>query len=507
MKIYFSLALDPRVLKDNLQSFKNYVKMSRLAGGKERWSKEFNGKYRIYLPLEQEKLPAKIANALSLIEGQILSYKDNLAKDKHGRETSISKLLQIAQKQGVDPDLLDNYTSDPLRQAEVTPENKVVVISRHPIDVAAMSTGASWTSCMTLAHKTYVPTTNSSGTTLPEGIKVDKGEYAHHISDDVREGTIVAYVVDVNDRKTIARPYCRIAIKPYYNLTDKDDVILIPESKHYGKYVPGFKETVIKWVITHFPREGVYLKNPKMYNDSVADIKIIRDKVVINWNNLSDAFTKIKEEVSKDKNVDVIYQDNDCFVLASLNDYATITIDTDTDLKTTVDEHIIKNYTPPKMKTTLMGMFIHQVDAFYLYTKKNFYHISITDNSSTMYQLNSLIPFIPKVSSTIKEKFTANSLRGCLLNYLNVYYLLTSPELVDKIVIRKALRILTDNEMLALPEIKFKEVVSDLVMANPYSYSRLKVASDAIKNRILGNVASYDREVEAFLVDDIYKEE
>lgn len=275
MKIYLSLALDPRVLKDELKQFKVYVKTWRDSGGTNRWSKEFGGKYRVYLPLKLDgshyAIKRIVEEVVTKMEATIVSYKDNTAKDKHGRETKISKILAIGiNKFDLDPALNDKYNADPLRKIKDNDnlEEMMIVISRHPVDVASMSTGSTWGSCMTIAHKTYTPM-NRFNKEIPVGTVIEPHDEVGALDDDVKQGTIVAYLVKKNDMKTIVQPKARIAIKPFYNIEDPSDIILIPENKIYGLQVPEFKNSVEEWVKTTFAASGYqYIKNPKIYDDT-----------------------------------------------------------------------------------------------------------------------------------------------------------------------------------------------------------------------------------------------
>jgi hypothetical protein len=86
-----------------------------------------------------------------------------------------------------------------------------IVFSKHSYDVAGMSTDRGWTSCM----------------------NIYKGSNKHYIQYDIKEGTIVAYLIKEPDFN-IKNPTARIAIKPYVNIEKPDDVFFQPETKIYG---------------------------------------------------------------------------------------------------------------------------------------------------------------------------------------------------------------------------------------------------------------------------------
>lgn len=316
MKIYFALAVDPRVLKDNLKTYKSYFQLWKNSGGQLRWNDIFHGKYRLFFPLGTNNVESEVKEALTRLDATIIDYNSNKVSDKYGRVVNLGRLLQIAVKRfDLNPDLLDRYNKDPARQGgiqkAITENNdKTVVISRHPIDVVSMSTGSHWTSCMTLAHKNYIPITKgiknlSPGTNVARGIKAD------HLKNDVEEGTIVAYVVANTDIKTLSNPICRIAIKPFVNSNDPSDIVLVPEEGHYGDYVTGFREVLTNWLKASFKSVGdTYFKNEKVYNDDSTTV-IINKK----FNTLTD----LLQHAVKNKDVKIIFQEGEVVVLQILN--------------------------------------------------------------------------------------------------------------------------------------------------------------------------------------------
>ncbi|NCC70436.1 hypothetical protein EOM09_02545 [bacterium] len=73
-----------------------------------------------------------------------------------------------------------------------------IVISRHPYDIARMSTDRGWRSCMK----------------LPTHEDPECGEYYHYIKKDIEKGTLVCYFIRKEDH-SIKNPLGRINIKPY----------------------------------------------------------------------------------------------------------------------------------------------------------------------------------------------------------------------------------------------------------------------------------------------------
>jgi hypothetical protein len=77
-----------------------------------------------------------------------------------------------------------------------------VVISRDALDIARMSTGRRWTSCMTKGDVNY-----------------------HYVPHEIEAGTLVAYLVHKDD-KQIEYPLMRVLLKPFRN--KQGETILVP---------------------------------------------------------------------------------------------------------------------------------------------------------------------------------------------------------------------------------------------------------------------------------------
>lgn len=174
------------------------------------------------------------------------SYKDGIAKDKYGRLVKIGKALGKTKGEH----LLDKFTGDPVRQQKsASNDDHQVVISRHPHDVAGMtSSGHSWinSSCMNFAT----------------------GQNKHYLPEDVKHGTHVAYLIHKNDTE-IKKPLARIALKPFQDI-ESGQKILHPESATYGNAPDSFQSTVNSWAAKHFPVDPskIYKKNPDVYHDT-----------------------------------------------------------------------------------------------------------------------------------------------------------------------------------------------------------------------------------------------
>ena len=207
--------------------------------------------YRVYIPISKknmfvdpESVPWMIYRELEKKGYKIHDYIKGIAiktdnPNKH-RQMKIGKLLSDR--------ALNIFANDERRSS--TKGEHIVVMSRHPYDIAGMSTDRGWTSCMNLdggGEKDYVPL-------------------------DIKYGSVIAYAVK-NDDLNIQNPVCRIMIKPFVSSSHPDYIHFGMEDKVYGTEVPGFVETVLEWVNevnkNNELSEVVLLsKNPHLYDDS-----------------------------------------------------------------------------------------------------------------------------------------------------------------------------------------------------------------------------------------------
>lgn len=215
--------------------------------------------FRIYIPISNEKISSNDIKPIPAIESfltqngySIIDYRKGIVFDENKKQQiKIGKVLQKFDRN----DLLNLFNTDTNREA--TRSQHIVVISRHPYDIAGMSTNRGWTSCMNL----------------------NTGQYRKYVPIDIREGTIVAYVIKRED-KNITNPVGRILIKPFIDSLGSNKVYLVPESYCYGTGVDGFSDAVEKWVNevnrSHDLDDiAIFKWNPKFYDDSSMSSKEI----------------------------------------------------------------------------------------------------------------------------------------------------------------------------------------------------------------------------------------
>lgn len=197
-----------------------------------------------------EHAPTEISNHLLNHGYSVSDYRAGFATDKHGRDVKIGKVLE---KTKAHPDIIKKFVNDKQREASTIHNDLQVVISRHPHQIAGMSTDRGWTSCMNMAG----------------------GENKHYLPRDVLHGTHVAYLTHKGDNEA-KKPVARIALKPFEELKADDSdptpkhTILRPERKdEYGHGGEAFAHTVRDFTEKNFKiKSPIYKKHPRVYDDS-----------------------------------------------------------------------------------------------------------------------------------------------------------------------------------------------------------------------------------------------
>ena len=208
--------------------------------------------------------------------------------------------------------LLHEFKNDPIRSSN---GDFVIVISRHPYDIAGASTDRSWTSCMDLG----LPRINYPKTKQNEGIN------RKYISKDIEEGTLVAYVVTKDEmyigpngepKVKLQKPLSRILIKPHNSDVGKVYTV----GTRYGAQYPEFYQKIKEWVSKTLNDklrggEKIY-KNPKLYNDGDTPIDFefntgnaVADEVMtdlLNHNNEKQVGNQITFETTNNGHVTTI---------------------------------------------------------------------------------------------------------------------------------------------------------------------------------------------------------
>jgi hypothetical protein len=222
--------------------------------GKERYNEFFKGKDRLYYDFipDSEKPKSELINSIEAELNKngysIENYYEGTAK-KEGDIKNIFKIQRLLMRWDR-KDLKDQMDADPIRSGAKA-KIKKIVISRHGIDLAGISTGRGWTSCKNLVG----------------------GINSRYVWSEIEAGSLVAYLIEENDIN-IQNPISRISIEVFVNEKDPTKILLYPETNGgYGNYGgKDFSEFVIQWVKglnKHLnPTEGIYKIDPRCYIDT-----------------------------------------------------------------------------------------------------------------------------------------------------------------------------------------------------------------------------------------------
>jgi hypothetical protein len=244
---------------------------------KSRLADWFDDKYRIYLPLsgsvEEEENAAsgvelKVKERLKEHGYEVKDYKKGIVfNKKYNRNEKIGKVLRK-----IDKDLLQLFNDDKTRTGvKMKKKDPIVVISRHPYDIAGMSTDRGWTSCKNL------------GTGKIYG--KDENEFkpnSAYLKDEVHS-LLIAYLVNPKD-KNIQNPIARVNIVPYLN--NRLQLGYVVEDQTYPKdlaelkIIKVFADTVKEWLKSKQGElKGTYKVNPFAYSDELDPTQAFPENV------------------------------------------------------------------------------------------------------------------------------------------------------------------------------------------------------------------------------------
>ena len=148
------------------------------------------------------------------------------------RKERIGKMFSLVKKKDPDFEVHGNFI-DEIEKAFISRPvgfKGMVCISRHPHDIAAMSTDRGWTSCMNLNKPT---------------------RYTRHVGGTIMSCGLIAYLIREGDTK-IEKPTSRLLIKPYVKEKEEMDYEhpnwILVVSDTYGTVYRKFTESVQNWV-------------------------------------------------------------------------------------------------------------------------------------------------------------------------------------------------------------------------------------------------------------------
>jgi hypothetical protein len=210
---------------------------------------------RVYFPFStsdgmvtyESPVKKEVEAALQGTDFKLKDYKLGIAIDKFGRDVKLGKALIKLGKQ----DLVNKFNGDKNRES-AKKTDFIIVFSKHPYDIAGMSTNRGWTSCMDMYDV--------------------EGESERYLQWDVKEGSFICYLTKPEDTN-LKNPTGRILIKPYINVEDKNDIVYSPELITYGTAPKNFLSTVEDMMSKiQGERIGTFKLSQKLYCDTSQKI-------------------------------------------------------------------------------------------------------------------------------------------------------------------------------------------------------------------------------------------
>ena len=259
--------------------FRKYMKTAAEVDYKERYKEifeEMKKKYdgdrnamRIFIPLKKEIRRSEVQHEVEqFLKTQGIREKDidyiggtfrfpYTEGDRLPNPQRIGRFLSRKNRN----DLLTQFDSDPVRSLRGEKDDLMVCISRHPYDLAGADTDRRWVNCMTLFHYNRF-----------QDAWLCKGGSIRFLMGDVKKGSVVAFLIKKDDRN-IQDPISNLAIKPYVNIEDKEDIVLVPDNRMYGLADEDFKRTVFAWSDEFNGNKiGYYKLSQSIYQDNFIRI-------------------------------------------------------------------------------------------------------------------------------------------------------------------------------------------------------------------------------------------
>lgn len=238
------------------------------------------GEHTIILPLHEDGESTQphpaVESHLSAHGYKISDYKAGYAVEpKNSRIVRIGKALNATKA----PDhVVKAFNNDPNRMVK-DDTNVEVAITHHPHQIAGMSTGRGWKSCLNMVD----------------------GSNRHYLPEEIKNGTHAAYLIHKGDHD-IERPIARIALKHFASdkpssMAVSESVpghdekghhhVLYPEQSSYGSGEGGittrFEKTVQHWTDKHFPmmEDRIYKRSGDTHDDNLGnEITPIGEKMI-----------------------------------------------------------------------------------------------------------------------------------------------------------------------------------------------------------------------------------
>ena len=280
----------------------------------------------------ESKEKIEIEKFLNQHDYEVIDYIEGQCKHKRAKNPAkIGQTLTKIGSKSTDSsvkskaeELMKKFVEDPIRKS-VAESDLLICVSRHPYDIAGSDTDRNWTNCMTLPHiRTNAPDPGKEIHKLKirkgelelaikeiedfkggrqnafkyfdvtkeeydkmrneydridgkieklkeeEESRTETGNHSNYIMSDVKEGSLIAYLIKKND-KNINNPLKNMNIKPYLDSANPKDFVLVADRTAYptDKTNPEFKETLNDWLEeVNQDKNGKFRLHPSLYDDS-----------------------------------------------------------------------------------------------------------------------------------------------------------------------------------------------------------------------------------------------
>ena len=179
-----------------------------------------------------------------------------------------------------------DYAASPARgNKKVKVKDYGIVITKEPTDVAAMSTGRRWTSCVNL----------------------DGGQYSSDVFCEIKAGSFVAYLIESDDIN-IERPFARARARRFDGQNGESVAILEDEVYSDGTEYPGFLEAVQAWINSHqgVLEYGAYHRRGGKWSDTFEKVHNIEKEYPKDLQTLSNIIIDPKKNLEEKKETYVV---------------------------------------------------------------------------------------------------------------------------------------------------------------------------------------------------------
>ena len=264
-KEYFTTLLEDHIVKVNKEYKESaYTFSDEIFNGEQRLSYDVNlnqnfGKTDDELYGANEDYIA-VRTFLKNNNYEIINYGSGICKklpsDDEKIDTREYKIGRILSRLGADIKIQKYFENGSTREnCKQAISTLMITISRLPYDVASMSTGRGWSSCMSMSN----------------------GCNANYVLKDISHGTHIAYLHLKTDMD-IKNPISRVLLKPFRKEKSRSNKnkILEVERTVYGANSKEFRNFVVKWASDNFAIKEDCTLNiiSGLYNDGIGSTKV-----------------------------------------------------------------------------------------------------------------------------------------------------------------------------------------------------------------------------------------